>query len=79
MNKGSLKRCPKCYCPNAKTTDSRVRESEFVARRKLCPNCKHRWSTIEVPFEVWRSVDADAHKKAADRLRAMADEIERIT
>lgn len=45
--------CPSCKAPGIQTKDSRAAGTVpgWVRRRKMCPSCKHRWTTVEVPTE----------------------------
>ena len=44
-------RCPKCGQEKTKVKDSRASLTE-TKRRRRCPQCGHRWSTVEV-YEHW--------------------------
>ena len=40
--------CPFCNFPDTKVIDSRLAsDNSQVKRRRECPNCKNRWSTME--------------------------------
>lgn len=52
--------CPKCgsgmVC-NINTRRSKVMDYPSIIHRKLCIDCKHRWTTQEVSaeiFEIWK-------------------------
>jgi transcriptional repressor NrdR len=64
-------KCPKCGCDDVKVIDSRnVREGNSVRRRRECPGCEHRFTTLEsiVPAELYvvkrdlRRVEFDPQK-----------------
>jgi len=40
--------CPKCDCPTA-ILQSRYTHHNMKRRRRECPQCKHRFSTLEMP------------------------------
>jgi transcriptional regulator NrdR family protein len=48
-------RCPSCGHDKVRTYDVRQREDGFmyVVRVKRCPNCGHRFRTIEVDLELF--------------------------
>ena len=39
--------CPKCGCDRSKVIDIRD-TTGMVKRRRKCPECGYRWSTVEV-------------------------------
>ena len=50
---GNLTRapCPSCRASTSDVTDSRAWHGQ-VKRRRKCRACQHRWSTLEVPFDM---------------------------
>ena len=54
--------CPKCETYPTATLDSRPTagfrpgdRKPFVRRRRECPTCKHRWTTVELESAATRS------------------------
>jgi transcriptional regulator NrdR family protein len=45
------KYCPVCGRKQSQILDTRVMFWGNVYRRRICPACKYRWSTIEVLYE----------------------------
>ena len=46
-------KCPKCSNTTLYVLDSRsaeIDEYETVRRRRVCRQCKYRWTTIEIPM-----------------------------
>jgi transcriptional regulator NrdR family protein len=57
-------KCPEC-AEVMQTKDTRQwrdidREFDWVERRKICPACKHRMMTMEVPKSVWAKYTEEA-------------------
>jgi transcriptional regulator NrdR family protein len=42
-----MKNCPICQTPT-KVVDARTRDDGFIRRRRACPSCGHRVTTIEI-------------------------------
>jgi transcriptional regulator NrdR family protein len=71
MSQKSVKHCPKCGAIS-KVTDSRLRTAKGVkmqrlARRRECPKCGHKYSTVEMPYGEYRDLMA-----LKERLRIIA-------
>ena len=49
--------CIACGHDTVMIRDSRVNSRNWRLRRRECMECKHRWSTYEVPVEVMSSVE----------------------
>lgn len=47
-------KCPVCGNENLNTLSTR-NENDSVIRRKFCPKCQNRWTTIEIDSEQWYS------------------------
>ena len=58
--------CPKCKSDNLKVYDSRPTD-EATWRRRLCLDCKCRFSTIEISLEEYRDLK-DMEAKLTDVL-----------
>lgn len=46
-----VRTCPKCKTDTGQVIDSRLDENGWVRRRRQCPVCGRRWSSVEVPAE----------------------------
>jgi len=44
--------CPACSSPRSSVKDSRP-NGAFARRRRVCESCAHRFTTIEVPEELF--------------------------
>ena len=46
--------CSACGCESyvVDTRSSTYKKNEVIYRRRQCPNCKKRWSTLEVPSRL---------------------------
>lgn len=44
-----MRNCPKCNTPT-KVVDSRTYGDTFIKRRRACPRCEHRHTTVEIPW-----------------------------
>ena len=43
--------CPKCHNEDSRVIDSRsVDEGQAIRRRRECPECGHRFTTLETPL-----------------------------
>lgn len=62
--------CPKCKKGKALIINTRQDKHtpNAIYRRRKCPDCDFRWSTIEVPMEGWNKA-----KRNAERLRKIFD------
>jgi transcriptional regulator NrdR family protein len=55
-------KCPNCRFDRVRTYDVRQREDDFdyVVRVKKCPDCGHRFRTIEIDIDLFnRSFDQE--------------------
>lgn len=51
--------CPKCGAPKTTVAESREYATDLVRstkRRRRCIQCGHRYSTLEVPFELAQEI-----------------------
>ncbi len=67
-------RCPQCR-ETMSTIDSRRTDEGFVRRRRECPGCKHRLTTMESPELVEAKKEDVAESRILRRLRAIRDMI----
>jgi hypothetical protein len=79
--------CPSCRASTSDVVDTRPWHGQ-VKRRRKCRACAHRWSTLEVPFDITnvrefhlmetklRRLAAEA-TEMADALRGIADLVPR--
>jgi len=69
--------CPACYFPTSEVKDSRTVTEPMISvrRRRLCGNCKHRWTTYEINEDTMRKAKAAARAVVAIR-RMEIEEIE---
>ena len=55
-------KCPECGSTALEVKDSRpstVKKISCVRRRRLCVNCSHKWTTLELPHEIVSGVILD--------------------
>lgn len=45
-----MRDCPNCGT-QTKVTDSRCYSDGFIKRRRACPQCNHRHTTVEIPWD----------------------------
>ena len=51
--------CPVCTLGITTVIDSRFNETyQTIKRRRLCTNCAHRWSTLELDLEQVEALHA---------------------
>lgn len=49
--------CPNCgHQGDIAVADTRTRDGIKITRRRICPHCHHRWSTLEIPREIFREI-----------------------
>lgn len=57
LGRESVTSCPKCAKPQVVVGDSRPQRFndgvEYIRRRRSCAACLHRWSTVEIPAELY--------------------------
>ena len=63
--------CPACGPSKADVADTRPRNG-IIHRRRVCRSCSHRWSTVEVPTENFKSL-ARALRQALAAQSAASD------
>lgn len=72
--------CLKCQTAATNVLDSRQNDDGFIRRRRECPVCNYRFSTVEVPID--QNPSAAHGKRAAlmqkllPKLFALADQID---
>jgi hypothetical protein len=66
--------CPSCRASTSDVTDSRAWHGQ-VKRRRKCRACQHRWSTLEVPFDVTNTREFHLMETKLRRLAAEATEM----
>jgi len=59
--------CPKCGGVSTSVKDSRGCQDGSIRRRRICDSCLGRFSTIEIPLESLRNMQAEL--EALDSLR----------
>lgn len=69
-------RCTQCGNGRTDVKDSRPTEEGNVRRRRSCQHCKAKFTTIEVPLELYRSPTSLA--KRAHRAAGLAEQIATI-
>lgn len=42
-------KCPNCYAIETRVLSTRTADSGVVSRRRACPDCGHRFTTLELP------------------------------
>lgn len=42
-------KCPKCYALETRVISTRTADNSIVSRRRSCPDCGHRFTTLELP------------------------------
>ena len=53
--------CGACGSQTSSVMDSRPRDDGSIRRRRKCDDCGHRWSTVEVDLESYKtSLDNEA-------------------
>jgi hypothetical protein len=65
--------CPSCRASTSDVTDSRAWHGQ-VKRRRKCRACAHRWSTLEVPFDITNTRQFHLMEAKLRRLAAEATE-----
>ena len=45
--------CPECNKDDIKVVDSRD-SLKTIRRRRACKSCGHRWTTYEIPSNLWK-------------------------
>ena len=58
--------CPECNSAQLYVVDSRNNKEDYVARRRKCEACGHRFPTVEIPKDVY-----DDLIRKRNRLRAL--------
>ncbi len=58
--------CPKCDNDKTEVKDSRA-QGPHVRRRRSCPRCEHKFSTLEVPVELLALTDFREESLAVTR------------
>ena len=66
--------CPSCRASTSDVTDSRAWHGQ-VKRRRKCRACQHRWSTLEVPFDLTNVREFHLMEAKLRRLAAEATEM----
>ena len=66
--------CPSCRASTSDVTDSRAWHGQ-VKRRRKCRACQHRWSTLEVPFDITNVREFHLMEAKLRRLAAEATEM----
>lgn len=49
--------CPKCGSPNAYVIDSRIVSRVQQRRRRMCADCKTRFTSVEIPLERMQELE----------------------
>lgn len=55
-------KCPKCYSLELEVLSTRAQDSGIVVRRRQCSECKHRFSTYELPPTAYSYAKSDIQK-----------------
>ncbi len=64
--------CSACGAQSSAVTDSRVRDDGCVRRRRKCEECGHKWTTVEVNLENFKtSLDGDSINAMRSAHRAL--------
>lgn len=84
MNTATGFACISCELSTTVVKDSRQNEDGFIRRRRECPTCGFRFSTLEIPQDQPRSTTEYERFKLASRtifpkLVALADAIDQLS
>ena len=61
--------CPSCHHDDSRVIDSRAQEDgQTIRRRRECPNCGHRFTTVESPLLVVRKRNNVVEAFSRDKL-----------
>lgn len=73
-----VRRCPKCYGNGIKEHDTVVTDSrerpDGIWRRRYCPYCHHKFSTLEIPIESAHEVTG-LDRKAKSLIKAIENKV----
>lgn len=68
--------CVSCSQHTTKVMDSRPTAEGYTRRRHACQACNHRFTTIEVPLELWKNTDL--REEATSAREALAVLVEKF-
>lgn len=55
-------KCPKCYGLELEVLSTRDQDSGIIARRRQCKECRHRFTTHELPPAAYRYARFDINR-----------------
>jgi hypothetical protein len=72
--------CPSCRASTSDVVDTRPWHGQ-VKRRRKCRACQHRWSTLEVPFDMTSALPSmeTQLRRLSKQAAEMADALRAIT